>query len=311
MLILRRFASSFYGRVRPKPLPMNTVVKFVPQQEAWVVERFGKFDRILEPGLAILMPFIDQIRYVKTLKEVAVEIPSQSAITQDNVTISMDGILYYRVVDPYKACYGVEDADFAVAQLAQTTMRSEIGKLTLDKTLAERNQLNSFIVEAINDASAQWGIRCLRYEIRDIQPPESVVKAMHSQVSAERQKRALILESEGSRQSAINVAEGAKQATILASEADRQEKINRAVGEAEAIAARARASAESIAVIGQAIASHGSHPVSLMVAEKWIEAFGKLAKESNTLLLPSAASDPASIISQAMSIYRQIDRNPK
>ena len=188
-------------------MPSNTLIKFVPQQEAWIVERFGKFNRILEPGLAILFPFVEKIKYVKTLKEVAVEIPSQSAITQDNVTISLDGVLYYKITDPYKASYGVEDADFSVAQLAQTTMRSEIGQLTLDRTLAERAQLNVNIVNAINEAATAWGIRCMRYEIRDIQPPEQVVKAMHSQVSAERQKRAQILESEGSRQSAINVAE--------------------------------------------------------------------------------------------------------
>lgn len=164
--LLGSLARRSYYRIRPRPLPANTVVKFVPQQQAWIVERFGKFHRLLEPGLAILFPFIDQIKYVKTLKEVAVEIPTQSAITQDNVTINMDGVLYYRVMDPYKASYGVEDSDFAVTQLAQTTMRSEIGKLTLDKTLAERDQLNIFIVQAINEAAKDWGIRCLRYEIR-------------------------------------------------------------------------------------------------------------------------------------------------
>lgn len=160
------YARDAYYRPRSVPLPVNTIIKFVPQQQAWVVERFGRFNRILEPGLAILLPVIDQIRYVKTLKEVAVEVPTQSAITQDNVALAIDGVLYYRVVDPYKAAYGVEDSDFAITQLAQTTMRSEIGKLTLDKTLAERNLLNTSIVEAINEAANQWGIQCLRYEIR-------------------------------------------------------------------------------------------------------------------------------------------------
>lgn len=253
------------------------------------------------------MPIIDSIRYVKTLKEVAVEVPTQSAITQDNVALAIDGVLYYRVVDPYKACYGVEDADFAITQLAQTTMRSEIGKLTLDRTLAERNLLNVSIVEAINEAAVHWGIRCLRYEIRDIQPPESVVKAMHSQVSAERQKRALILESEGNRQSAINVAEGQKQALILASEAAKQERINQATGEAEAIIAKASATATSIEAVSQAIARHGHQAVSLMVAEKYIGAFSNLAQRSTTLLLPSGASDPASLVAQAMAIFRRID----
>jgi regulator of protease activity HflC (stomatin/prohibitin superfamily) len=155
-----------YHRARPQILPANTIIKFVPQQEAWIVERFGKFHRVLDPGLAILVPIVDSIRHVKTLKEVAVLVPSQSAITQDNVTISLDGVLYYRILDPYKASYGIEDADFAVTQLAQTTMRSEIGKLTLDRTLAERTVLNANIVEAINDAASHWGIKCLRYEIR-------------------------------------------------------------------------------------------------------------------------------------------------
>ncbi len=297
-----------YYRPRARPLPANTIFKFVPQQQAWIVERFGKFNRLLEPGLAILLPLIDQIKYVKTLKEVAVEIPTQNAITQDNVTISMDGVLYYRVVDPYKASYGIEDSDFAVTQLAQTTMRSEIGKLTLDKTLAERDQLNVFIVQAINEAAKDWGIRCLRYEIRDIQPPESVVKAMHSQVSAERQKRAQILESEGVRQSAINVAEGDKQSKILASEADKQERINSAQGEAEAILAKAKASAESIRVVAEAIKEQGEPAVSMMMAEKYIGAFEKLAKESNTLLLPSQAGDPSSMVAQAMSIYSKLNQ---
>lgn len=168
LFCLKKFPtlSRAYHRARPQPLPANTVVKFVPQQEAWIVERFGRFHRVLEPGLAILVPFIDRIKYVKTLKEVAVLVPSQSAITQDNVTISLDGVLYYRILDPYKASYGIEDADFAITQLAQTTMRSEIGKLTLDRTLAERTELNANIVEAINDAATHWGIKCLRYEIR-------------------------------------------------------------------------------------------------------------------------------------------------
>lgn len=203
----------------------------------------------------------------------------------------------------------MEDADFAITQLAQTTMRSEIGKLTLDKTLAERNQLNANIVEAINDAAAHWGIRCLRYEIRDIQPPELVVKAMHSQVSAERQKRALILESEGARQSAINKAEGEKQATILASEADKLEKINRALGEAEAQLARAQAQAKAIEMVGQAIRDNGEPAVSLMIAEKYVEAFGKLAKESNTLLLPAQTGDPSAMIATALSIFKNVNSN--
>lgn len=224
-------------------LPANTIVKFVPQQTAWIVERMGKFSRILQPGLAILVPLIDRIAYVKSLKEAAIEIPSQSAITADNVTLELDGVLYTRVFDPYKASYGVEDAEYAISQLAQTTMRSEIGQLSLDHVLKERAALNTNITQAINEAAQDWGVTCLRYEIRDIHAPAGVVEAMHRQVTAERSKRAEILESEGQRQSAINIAEGRKQSVILASEALRAEQINMATGEAEAILLKARATA--------------------------------------------------------------------
>ncbi|KAF9962217.1 hypothetical protein BGZ72_009295 [Mortierella alpina] len=293
-----------------RTLPMNTIIKFVPQQEAWIVERMGRFHRTLEPGLQVLMPFLDRVRYVKSLKEVAIEIPSQSAITQDNVTLDLDGVLYFRVVDPYKASYGVEDAEFSVAQLAQTTMRAEIGQMTLDRTLAERAHLNSNIVEAINTAAADWGIQCLRYEIRDIHPPAKVVESMHQQVSAERTKRAQILDSEGSRQAAINVAEGHKQSTILQSEADKAEQINRATGESEAILLRAKASAEGIRRIADAINNTpgGHHAVSLTVADKYVDAFAQLAKETNTLILPATANDAAGMVAQALTIYDGITK---
>ncbi|KND00434.1 uncharacterized protein SPPG_04753 [Spizellomyces punctatus DAOM BR117] len=299
----------FSSTKRSRNLPANTVVKFVPQQEAWIVERMGKFHRILEPGLAILVPVLDRIRYVKSLKEVAVEIPSQSAITHDNVTLELDGVLYYRVVDPYKASYGVEDAEFAVAQLAQTTMRAEIGQMTLDRTLAERTQLNFNIVNAINSAAADWGIKCLRYEIRDIHPPENVVVAMHQQVSAERRKRAEILESEGARQASINVAEGRKQSAILESEAVKARQINHAQGEAEAILLRAQANSQSIERIAQAIQSHGNtgqDAVSLSVAEKYIEAFGALAKEGTTVVVPSNVNDISGMVTQMMTVYNAV-----
>lgn len=318
-----RPSSSMYSSSYSNNLPTNTIIKFVPQQQSWIVERFGKFNRILEPGLAILLPFIDQIRYVQNLKEVAVEVPTQSAITQDNVAITMDGVLYYRIVDSYKASYGVEDADFAITQLAQTTMRSEIGQMTLDKTLAERNQLNASIVQAINEAAQNWGILCLRYEIRDIQPPDLVVKAMHSQVSAERQKRAQILESEGSRQSAINRAEGEKRGAILASEGQRQERINLAIGEADAQVAKANATATAILCVSEAIQKGGDSAVKLMLAERYIEAFSQLAQKSTTLMLPGSFGqgssndgggtctqpplDPASFVSQAMAIYQKMN----
>ena len=273
----------------------------------------GRFSRILEPGLAILVPFLDRIKYVQSLKEVAVEIPTQSAITQDNVTLELDGVLYYKVLDPYKASYGVANAEFSITQLAQTTMRAEIGQLTLDTTLAERNTLNHNIVEAINTASESWGIRCLRYEIRDIHPPKKVVEAMHSQVSAERSKRAQILESEGSRQAAINVAEGQKQAQILASEADQLQQINRALGEAEAIIKTAQAEARAIESVSKAISENkgGSDAVSLHIAEQYVNAFAKLAKEGNTIIVPASANDVTSMVTQAMSIFKTLSSNQK
>eukprot|EP00124_Ichthyophonus_hoferi_P005579 Ihof_evm3s848 gene=Ihof_evmTU3s848 len=288
--------SSFSGRRR---LPVNTIINLVPQQQAWVVERFGKFNRILEPGLAVLIPFIDRISYVHSLKEVAMEIPSQAAITQDNVTLHLDGVLYLRVQDPYKASYGVEDPEYAVSQLAQTTMRSEIGKLPLDTMFRERDHLNTSIVHSINTAALVWGISCLRYEIRDIQLPERVVDAMQMQVAAERKKRAAILESEGVRESAINVAEGAKQSKILASEAEQQEQLNHAHGEAGAIVAKATATAQGIITVADSVRRQGGiEAVSLSVAQQYVEAFGRLAKESTTLLLPSKTDDIGSMVAQ-------------
>ncbi|KAJ2733008.1 Stomatin-like protein 2, mitochondrial [Coemansia sp. BCRC 34962] len=309
-------SSSMYAQMmaqRRSKLPRNTIVKFVPQQEAWVVERMGRFSRILEPGLAILVPILDRISYTQSLKEVAVEIPTQSAITQDNVTLELDGVLYYKVVDPYKASYGVANAEFSITQLAQTTMRAEIGQMTLDTTLAERNLLNHNIVNAINAASESWGIACLRYEIRDIHPPAKVVEAMHSQVSAERSKRAQILESEGSRQSAINVAEGAKQAQILASEAEKMQQINRAMGEAEAIRQTALAEATAIERVAQAIhgTDGGQQAASLQVAQQYVEAFGNIAKQANTIVVPASANDVAGMVTQAMSVFSAVTANQK
>ncbi|CAI2169814.1 15940_t:CDS:10 [Funneliformis geosporum] len=301
------FASPAEFRTRIR-VPRNTIINFVPQQEAWIVERFGKFDRLLQPGLSIVIPFLERIKYVKSLKEICLNIPAQSAITQDNVTLVLDGVLYIKIVDPYKASYGVEDAEYAVAQLAQTTMRAEIGQMTLDRTLAERAHLNANIVDAINSAAEAWGIRCLRYEIRDIHPPAKVVESMHQQVSAERSKRASILESEGQRQAAINVAEGSKQSVILASEAERAERINKASGEAEAILLRAKATAEGIRNIALAIKENprGIDAVSLTVAEKYVEAFGQLAKQGNAIIVPASAHDAGSMIAQAMSVYQTV-----
>ncbi|KAM6302937.1 stomatin-like protein 2, mitochondrial isoform 3-T3 [Podargus strigoides] len=251
-------------------LPMNIGVLFVPQQEAWVVERMGKFHRILEPGLNFLIPLLDRIRYVQSLKEIVINVPEQSAVTLDNVTLQIDGVLYLRVMDPYK----------------------------------ERESLNANIVDAINQASDCWGIRCLRYEIKDIHVPPRVKESMQMQVEAERRKRAMVLESEGTRESAINVAEGQKQAQILASEAEKAEQINKAAGEANAVLVKAKAKAEAIQLLAAALAQqHGSAAASLSVAEQYVSAFSKLAKDSNTLLLPANTGDVPSMVAQALGIY--------
>lgn len=285
-------------------LPMNTVVLFVPQQEAWVVERMGRFNRILEPGLNFLIPVLDRIRYVQSLKEIVIDVPEQSAVSLDNVTLQIDGVLYLRILDPFKASYGVEDPEYAVTQLAQTTMRSELGKLTLDKVFRERESLNSNIVHSINQASDDWGIRCLRYEIKDISVPPRVKESMQMQVEAERKKRATVLESQGTRESAINVAEGRKQAQILASEAQKAEQINKAAGEAQAVLAKAEAKAKAIRLLSEALTEqNGNAAASLSVAEQYVSAFSNLAKESNTVLLPSNTGDVTGMVTQAMTIY--------
>jgi regulator of protease activity HflC (stomatin/prohibitin superfamily) len=234
-------------------LASNTVLNFVPQQEAWVIERMGRYLKTLKPGLNFLWPVIDSVKYVQPLKEIAMEIPEQSAITLDNVQLTLDGVLYIRIVDPYKASYGVEDPEFAVKQLAQTTMRSEVGKIILDTVFKEREQLNIAIIEAINKAAEPWGIVCLRYEIRNMNMPPKIQEAMQMQVGAERKKRAAILESEGQRDSAINIAEGNKRARILASEAKMQEQINAANGVAKAILLEAEARQTALNLIAKAL----------------------------------------------------------
>lgn len=287
--------------------PINTVLLFVPQQEAWVVERMGKFHRILEPGLNVLLPVIDRVKYVQSLKEIAIDVPKQSAITSDNVTLSIDGVLYLRILDAFLASYGVEDPEFAITQLAQTTMRSELGKMSLDKVFHERESLNVSIVESINKASAAWGISCLRYEIRDIKLPGRVHEAMQMQVEAERRKRAAILESEGVRAAEINVAEGKRQARILASEAERMEQINKANGEAAAMLAIADARAKGLSVVAEALdTGNGKSAASLTIAEQYVGAFKKLAKTNNTLILPKNADDISSVVAQAMTIYKSV-----
>nr|XP_029719950.1 stomatin-like protein 2, mitochondrial [Aedes albopictus] len=299
-------------QVRYKSTPINTVIMFVPQQEAWIVERMGKFHRILEPGLNVLLPVVDRVKYVQSLKEIAIDVPKQSAITSDNVTLSIDGVLYLRILNPYLASYGVEDPEFAITQLAQTTMRSELGKMSLDKIFRERESLNISIVDSINKASEAWGISCLRYEIRDIKLPSRVHEAMQMQVEAERRKRAAILESEGVRAAEINVAEGKRQSRILASEAQKQEEINRANGEAAALIAVADARAKGLRVVAESLMSkHGRDAASLAVAEKYVNAFENLAKENNTLIVPSNAADISAMVGQAMQIYKSLSRPPQ
>lgn len=281
-----------------------SMVKIVPQQQAWVLEMLGKYDKVLEPGLNIIIPIIQKVAYKHTLKEQAVDVHAQAAISNDNVTLLIDGVLYVKIVDPVAASYGVENPYYAITQLAQTTMRSEIGKLKLDKTFEERDTLNHAIVSSINLAATNWGIQCMRYEIKDIQPPSTILEAMELQVAAERQKRAKILESEGHRQSQINVAEGEKAQVVLSSEAAYTDQINRAKGEAEAILFVADATAKGINAVAASLKTDGGHDaVSLKVAQQYIEAFGKLAKETNTVLLPLDVNSPSNLITQAMTIY--------
>ncbi len=282
-------------------------VKFVPQQQVWIVERMGRYRMSMQAGINFLIPFIDNVSYRHSLKEEAVDIPSQTAITKDNVTLIIDGILYLKITDPKQASYGVGNARYAITQMAQTTMRSELGKMTLDRTFLERDNLNVSIVQSINDASVVWGIQCLRYEIKDITPPDNVRQAMELQVAAERQKRAAVLASEGKRQSQINIAEGIKQEVVLKSEAAMTDQINRAKGEAEAILQVAKATAEGIEVVAASIdKTGGEKAVALRLAEQYIEAFSKLAKANNTLILPAKTNDAGSMVAQALSIFNSI-----
>lgn len=282
---------------------LKSSVKFVPQNRAFVIERFGKYNKSIEAGLNFIVPFIDTVAYDRSLKEQATDVPSQSAITKDNISLTVDGVLYFRVLDPYKASYGVDDYIFAVIQLSQTTMRSEIGKMELDKTFEERDSLNANIVTSINEASAPWGVQVLRYEIKDIVPPASVMEAMERQMKAEREKRAKVLESEGDRQAVINVAEGDKQSQVLAAEAEKAEQILKAEGEAQAILQVARAQAEALETVGNITkTTEGQSAVQLDLATKAIEAKQAIAKESSVVLLPDSATEASSLVAQAMTI---------
>ena len=287
---------------------LKSTVKFVPQNRAYVVERFGKYNSTMEAGLNMLFPFIDKVAYNRSLKEQAVDVASQAAITRDNISLVVDGVLYLKVLDPYKASYGVDNYVYAVTQLAQTTMRSEIGKIELDKSFEERESLNINIVNAINMAAEPWGVQVLRYEIKDIEPPRTVLEAMERQMKAERDKRATILESEGNRQSAINVAEGAKQAQVLAAEADKLEQILQAEGEAKAIIAVADAQAKALETVGKvADTNEGQKAIQLDLAVKAIEAKHAIAKDSTVVLLPENSSNASSIVAEAMTIINTLN----
>lgn len=275
----------------------------VPQQNAYVVERLGKYSGTLYAGFHILVPFLDLIRYRHSLKEQATDIPEQICITRDNVQVGVDGILYLKLLDPERASYGIADYTFAISQLAQTTLRSEIGKIDLDRTFEERANINTQVVSELDKASEPWGIKVLRYEIKNITPPHDVLAAMEKQMRAEREKRAVILTSEGQRDAVINNAEGEKQQVIKASEANKQQRINEAEGQAAAILAVATATAEGIRRVAEAVQTAGGYEaVQLRVAEQYLTQFGSLAKEGNTLILPANLSDVGSMIALAMNI---------
>ena len=278
----------------------------VPQQSMFVVERLGKYAGTLEAGFHILVPFMDVVRYRHSLKENAFDIPEQVCITRDNVQVTIDGVLYLKVMDAQRASYGISNYVFAISQLAQTTLRSEIGKIDLDRTFEERNAINAAIVGELDKATESWGVKVLRYEIKNITPPRDVLEAMEKQMRAEREKRARVLESEGFRDAAINNAEGEKQKTIKDSEARKEQQINEAEGEGRAILTVAEATAEGLRRVASAIQQPGGYEaVQLRVAEDYIETFGKLAQENNTMILPANLADVASVIATAMAAVKQ------
>jgi len=280
-------------------------INVVPQQHAWVVERLGKYHATLAPGLNIVIPFIDRIAYKHILKEIPLDVPPQVCITKDNTQLQVDGILYFQVTDPMRASYGSSNYVSAITQLAQTTLRSVIGRMELDKTFEERDHINTTIVNAIDESAANWGVKVLRYEIKDLTPPKEILHAMQAQITAEREKRALIAASEGRKQEQINIATGEREATIAKSEGEKQSSINRAEGQAAAILAIAEASAEALRKTAAAIREPGgSDAVNLKVAEQYVEAFSKLAKTNNSIIVPANMSDISGLIASAMQVVK-------
>lgn len=291
---------------------ISSMVKVVPQRTAIIVERLGKYRATFTAGFQVLIPFIDKIRYRHTLKEQAIDVASQVCITRDNIAVEVDGILYLQVLDPQKASYGIDNYRFASIQIAQTTMRSVIGKLELDRTFEERESINATIVEAVDKASEPWGVKVTRYEVKNIFPPQSIKDAMEKQMRAEREKRAVIAESEGTKQAKINNAEGDKQELIKKSEGEMQKRINEATGRASEIEQVAKATANGLKAIALAISEeNGLNAVNLRVAEQYLGAFGNLAKQNNTLILPANLSDIGSIVATATSVFNEVKDKKK
>jgi len=285
-------------------------IAIVPQQNAWVVERLGKFDRVLAPGAGFVIPFIERVAYKHSLKEIPLDVPSQVCITRDNTQLQVDGVLYFQVTDAMRASYGSSNYISAITQLSQTTLRSVIGKLELDRTFEEREFINHSIVSALDEAALNWGVKVLRYEIKDLTPPREILHAMQAQITAEREKRALIAASEGRRQEQINIATGEREAAIARSEGEKQAQINQAQGEAAAVLAVAEATASAIAQIAESIRRPGGmEAVNLRVAERYVEAFGNVAKQGNTLILPANVADMGSLVASAMTVVRQVQGN--
>jgi len=302
-----------YEPIRPLWIPFAIIalaavfvvegVRVVPQQSAWVVERLGKFNEVLEPGLNIIIPFIDRVAYRHSLKEVPLDVAEQVCITKDNTQLAVDGLIYYQVTDPRLASYGTSDYVTAIVQLAQTTLRSEVGKMELDQSLQSRDVINRSIVAVLDEAGRSWGVKVLRYEVKNLTPPEAILRAMQAQITAEREKRALIAKSEGEKQQEINLAEGEKQAAILTSEGQKQSAINKAQGEATALRVVADATAAAVNVVAEAIGKEGGlQAANLKVAELYIAALGNLAKTNNTMIVPTNLSDVASVVASAMTV---------
>ena len=284
---------------------ITRTIKIVPQQTALVVERLGKYDRTLVPGLKFVVPFIERVAYKHSLKEVPLDVPSQICITKDNTQLQVDGILYFQVTDPMRASYGSSDYLTAITQLAQTTLRSVIGRMELDKTFEERDLINASVVNALDEAALTWGVKVLRYEIKDLTPPAEILRSMQAQITAEREKRALIAASEGRRQEQINIATGEREAFIARSEGEKQAEINQAQGEAAAIIAVAEATADAIRKVAQAIQQPGGEQaVQLKVAEKAVDAYAHLAQKNNTMIVPGNMTEVAALIGTAMSLFK-------